>query len=55
MKKRIYIAYLLLAITYVAAMGTLLGACQPFNHYWQVNPNPGSKQPLSVHPADHHG
>lgn len=38
---RIQIAYVAIAVTYVVVMATILGACQPFNHYWQINPNPG--------------
>jgi hypothetical protein len=45
-KIRIHIAYVAIGVTYVVVMATLLGACQPFNHYWQINPNPGGKSPM---------
>lgn len=38
---RIQIAYVAIGISYVAVMATILGACQPFDHYWQINPYPG--------------
>ncbi|GAP84462.2 putative related to integral membrane protein PTH11 [Rosellinia necatrix] len=39
---RVYIAYALLAVTYLfVALGLLL-SCQPFHHFWQVNPDPGA-------------
>ncbi|KAI1748786.1 hypothetical protein F4782DRAFT_342398 [Xylaria castorea] len=38
---RVYIAYALLAVTYVfVALGILL-SCQPMHHFWQINPDPG--------------
>ena len=45
---RVHIAYAAIGVTYVAVMGTLLGSCQPFNHYWQIHPNPGSITPASA-------
>ncbi|ERF76976.1 hypothetical protein EPUS_02689 [Endocarpon pusillum Z07020] len=43
MRIRVYIAYAAISVTYVAVMATLLGSCQPFNHYWQIHPNPGNQ------------
>lgn len=40
---RIYIGFFLLIASFIAAIGSIFGACRPFNHYWQINPNPGSK------------
>ncbi|KAI0185514.1 hypothetical protein EV127DRAFT_396756 [Xylaria flabelliformis] len=38
---RVYIAYVLLAVTYLfVALGLLL-SCQPMHHFWQINPDPG--------------
>ncbi|KAI0404820.1 hypothetical protein F4802DRAFT_213112 [Xylaria palmicola] len=38
---RVYIAYGVLAFTYLfVALGLLL-SCQPFSHFWQISPNPG--------------
>ncbi|KAF7509410.1 hypothetical protein GJ744_008133 [Endocarpon pusillum] len=37
----IRIAYVAIGVSYVAVMATILGACQPFHHHWQINPNPG--------------
>jgi hypothetical protein len=49
MKIRIQIAYIAIGVTYIVVMGTILGACQPFNHYWQINPNPGGIPPVTCH------
>lgn len=32
-----------LAVTFVAVVIATLAECQPFNHYWQVVPDPGAK------------
>ena len=32
-----------LAITFIAVVVATLAECQPFNHYWQVVPDPGAK------------
>jgi hypothetical protein len=45
MKIRIRIAYVLIGVTYVVVMAIILGACRPFNHHWQINPNPGGISP----------
>jgi hypothetical protein len=47
MKIRIHIAYGTIGVTYIVVMATLLGACRPFNHYWQINPNPGGRYPMT--------
>lgn len=46
MRIRIQIAYVAIGVTYVVVMATLLGACQPFHHFWQINPDPGGNIPL---------
>jgi hypothetical protein len=38
---RVIVAYILLGITYAAVFFTILLSCQPFHHFWQVNPDPG--------------
>ncbi|KAI1120348.1 hypothetical protein F5Y10DRAFT_258606 [Nemania abortiva] len=41
MRMRIYIAYGLLAVTYLfVALGLLL-SCRPMHRFWQINPDPG--------------
>lgn len=49
MKIRIQIAYMAISVTYLAVIATIVGACQPFNHYWQINPNPGGRLPAVYH------
>ena len=49
MKIRIQIAYVAICVSYVVVMATILGACQPFDHYWQINPNPGGIFPAAAH------
>lgn len=39
---RIYIALGLLAITFIANILTIFLSCRPFNHYWQITPDPGN-------------
>ncbi|KAJ4346488.1 uncharacterized protein N0V89_010417 [Didymosphaeria variabile] len=39
---RIYIAIGLIAITFVTLIFTIYLSCRPFNHYWQINPDPGN-------------
>ncbi|KAK5630286.1 hypothetical protein RRF57_006001 [Xylaria bambusicola] len=41
LRMRIRIAYLLLIVTYLFVTIGLLVSCQPFHHFWQINPNPG--------------
>ncbi|KAF5020736.1 hypothetical protein F66182_7238 [Fusarium sp. NRRL 66182] len=41
LKTRVRLAYVLLAVTYLAVALTLLLSCQPFHHFWQVTPDPG--------------
>ncbi|QPC74671.1 hypothetical protein HYE68_005423 [Fusarium pseudograminearum] len=38
---RVIVAYILLGITYAVVFFTILLSCQPFHHFWQVNPDPG--------------
>ncbi|KAH8803018.1 hypothetical protein F5884DRAFT_824054 [Xylogone sp. PMI_703] len=39
---RIYIGFGLVISTFLACIFTIMLACRPFNHYWQVNPDPGN-------------
>src|SRR4051812_40869153 len=39
---RIYIAMGLILATFVVVILTIFLSCRPFNHYWQINPNPGN-------------
>ncbi|KAF2657114.1 hypothetical protein K491DRAFT_691312 [Lophiostoma macrostomum CBS 122681] len=39
---RIFIAMGLIATTFVALILTIFLSCRPFNHYWQINPDPGN-------------
>jgi hypothetical protein len=40
---RIWIGFGLVIVTFLATILTIFTACRPFNHYWQINPDPGSK------------
>ncbi|TGJ81795.1 hypothetical protein E0Z10_g6975 [Xylaria hypoxylon] len=33
----------ILAVTFVAVLGANLAECRPFNHYWQILPDPGGQ------------
>lgn len=39
---RIYIALASIIITFVVIIFTLYLSCRPFDHYWQINPDPGN-------------
>ncbi|KAJ4985320.1 hypothetical protein SVAN01_09171 [Stagonosporopsis vannaccii] len=41
-QKRIHIAMVLIATSFVAVMMTIFLACRPYKHYWQISPNPGN-------------
>lgn len=41
-QKRIYLAMILIAITFVAVILTIYLSCRPFYRYWQINPDPGN-------------
>jgi len=45
MKLMIKGAYVLMPLTYVACLLVAFLKCIPFNHQWQIYPNPGSKSP----------
>lgn len=49
MRIRIQIAYIAIGMTYLVIIATIFGACRPFNHYWQINPNPGGRPPATRH------
>ncbi|KAI0012720.1 hypothetical protein F4779DRAFT_566594 [Xylariaceae sp. FL0662B] len=42
LRLRIRIAYVLLAVTYLAVALTLILSCQPITKFWQINPDPGN-------------
>lgn len=44
---RVRIAYVLLAVTYLATGLTIVLSCQPMHKFWQINPDPGSTLSLS--------
>jgi hypothetical protein len=41
-QRRIYIAMGLIITTFIAVIMTVYLSCRPFNHYWQINPDPGT-------------
>ncbi|KAI3070915.1 hypothetical protein CBS147353_6625 [Aspergillus niger] len=47
---RIRIAYVLIAVTYIAVILSILVGCHPIQKNWQINPNPGNYcQPAVSH------
>ncbi|RSL68624.1 hypothetical protein CEP54_002723 [Fusarium duplospermum] len=42
LKTRVRLAYVILGVTYTAVFLTILLSCQPFHHFWQVTPDPGT-------------
>lgn len=42
MRIRIHIAYVLIAVTYIATICSILFGCHPMEKNWQIDPNPGS-------------
>lgn len=32
----------LIVVTFLVVILTIYSACRPFNHYWQINPDPGN-------------
>lgn len=45
---RIYIGFALVVGTFIATMVAVFAGCQPFDKYWQINPNPGSTSCPSI-------
>ncbi|KAF3039645.1 hypothetical protein E8E11_000093, partial [Didymella keratinophila] len=41
-QKRINAAMALIATTFIIVIMTIFLSCRPFNHYWQISPNPGN-------------
>ncbi|RQM06198.1 hypothetical protein DH86_00003318 [Scytalidium sp. 3C] len=41
-RNQILIGFALVISTFVACLFTVMLACRPFNHYWQINPDPGN-------------
>ncbi|KAJ5349401.1 hypothetical protein N7541_007128 [Penicillium brevicompactum] len=39
---RVRVAYIILAVTWIATQLSLLLSCQPFHAFWQITPNPGN-------------
>ncbi|KAH7324220.1 hypothetical protein B0I35DRAFT_406053 [Stachybotrys elegans] len=39
---RIYIGFVFVVVTWMVVLLNLFLGCRPFNHYWQINPNPGN-------------
>lgn len=48
MRIRIHIAYVLIGVTYIVTLCSILFGCHPMHKNWQINPNPGSKDPLFI-------
>lgn len=48
MRIRIHIAYVLIAITYIATVCSILFGCHPMDKNWQIYPNPGSVSYLLI-------
>ncbi|KAJ5213780.1 hypothetical protein N7449_000949 [Penicillium cf. viridicatum] len=42
MRIRIHLAYVLIAITYIATICSILFGCHPMEKNWQIDPNPGN-------------
>ncbi|KAJ5734948.1 uncharacterized protein N7483_000073 [Penicillium malachiteum] len=42
MRLRIHIAYVLIAVSYVATICSILFGCRPLSKNWQINPDPGN-------------
>ncbi|KAJ5263214.1 hypothetical protein N7478_010819 [Penicillium angulare] len=42
MRIRIHIAYVLIAMTYIATICSILFGCHPMEKNWQINPDPGN-------------
>ena len=42
MRIRIHIAYVLIAVTYIATICSILFGCHPIDKNWQIYPDPGS-------------
>ncbi len=41
-RMRVHLGFALVIAGYVASIGTVLFACLPFHHYWQISPDPGN-------------
>ncbi|KAG7290063.1 hypothetical protein NEMBOFW57_000055 [Staphylotrichum longicolle] len=39
---RVHLGFALVVAGYVASIAAVLLTCMPFNHYWQINPDPGN-------------
>ena len=43
MRTRIRVGFAIIAVTYIATIGSILGGCgAPFSKNWQIHPDPGS-------------
>lgn len=45
MQLRVRIAYVLIAVSYIATISSILFGCYPMHKNWQINPDPGSMLP----------
>ncbi|KGO63805.1 hypothetical protein PITC_054310 [Penicillium italicum] len=52
MRIRIHIAYVLIAITYIATICSILFGCHPMDKNWQIYPNPGNNCQPAVSKID---
>lgn len=50
MRVRIHVAYVLIAVTYIATICSILFGCHPMEKNWQINPNPGSEYDCDKEP-----
>ena len=41
-RMRVHLGFALVVAGYIASIGTVLFACLPFHHYWQISPDPGN-------------
>ncbi|KAB8227200.1 hypothetical protein BDV23DRAFT_191355 [Aspergillus alliaceus] len=50
MKRRVQVAYILIAATYIAVICSILFGCHPMHKNWQIHPDPGNHcQPAISH------
>ncbi|CAH0003301.1 unnamed protein product [Clonostachys byssicola] len=41
-RKRVYIGFVSIVVSYIICMCSVLLSCQPFHKFWQINPYPGN-------------
>jgi hypothetical protein len=42
-QKRIYFGFFFIGASWITVVMNLFLSCRPFNHMWQIFPDPGSK------------